>query len=571
MNLFLLDAIGPFFSGCEKGRRQNWSKIPFARFHDGDRLDEPRLAAVARDFDLFCARAAATGYNAITLDDIAHLSDSPDYPPVVRELTAAYRRCYKIFFAIAARHGLRVYLTSDLMFFPTQADEALREKMRRPEFLAELVRGLFREFPHLAGIIVRLGESDGRDVHGTFLSDLVIRTPAHCRAWIGALLEVCDAQQRDLVVRTWSVGAYHIGDLIWNRDTYHRVFESFTSDRLIVSIKFGETDFFRFLPLNPQFFRGHHRKLIELQARREYEGCGEFPSFIGPDYAAYRDQLRAGDANLAGIMVWCQTGGWTRFGRLTYLPDSSVWNEINTWVTLRLFRDNTDVAGAVADWCEANGFAAHAYDIQRLLQLSHEVIRELLYMDDFSSTKLFFRRLRLPPLWWVYWDQIMIGSAISRVMDCFVRDGRRQIRLADAALEKLARMHELAARCGLPAADIEFQRDTFEILAAARAYFFLPTHPAREHRIRELATAYAAKHPDRHYEIRLDFTPAKLGRRTIARAIKLLLRRQRGYRILDRIITLRLLAWLYPILRRRTSLFPDFASERAMGIDTVFK
>lgn len=570
MNLFLLDAIAPFFRGIEH-QRINWSKIPFAHFHEDGRLNEAKLATVTDDFEIFCARAAATGFNAITLDDIAHLSDSPDYASALRDLTAGYRRCFKNLFAIAARHGLRIYITSDLMFFPAAADESLREKMRMPEFLSGLVRGLLSEFPEIAGIIVRLGESDGRDVRGAFLSALVIRTPAECRRWIGALLEVCEAEQRDLVVRTWSVGAYHIGDLIWNRDTYFRVFESFRSDRLIVSIKYGETDFFRFLPLNPQFFRGHHRKLIELQARREYEGCGEFPSFIGPDYAAFRDQLRAGDANMAGIMVWCQTGGWTRFGRLTYLPGSSVWNEINTWVALRLFRDNTDVAGAVADWCDANGFAAHAYDIQRLLQLSHEVIRELLYMDDLSGTKLFFRRLRLPPLWWVYWDQIMIGSAISRVMDCFVRDGRRQLRIADAAMEKLARMHELAARCGLPAADIEFQRDTFEILAAARAYFFLPPHPAREQHLRELVATYTAKHPDRHYEVRLDFGPAKLKRRTISRAIKILLRDQRGYRIVDRIITLRLLSWLYPLLRRRTKLLPDFAHDRAMGIETIFK
>lgn len=88
MELFLIDAIGPFFRGTEQ-RRVNWSKIPFADFQRGGRLDEPRLAAVAGEFDAFCARAVATGYNAVTLDDVAHLADSPDDPGPLRGRTSA--------------------------------------------------------------------------------------------------------------------------------------------------------------------------------------------------------------------------------------------------------------------------------------------------------------------------------------------------------------------------------------------------------------------------------------------------------------------------------------------------
>lgn len=570
MELFLIDAIGPFFRGTPK-RRINWSKIPFADFQREGRLDEARLAGVETEFDLFCERAARLGFNAISLDDLAHLADSEAYSAATRALVAGYRRCFRGFFAIARRHGLRVFLTVDLMFFPRDADAGLRRKMAQPEFLAGCLEELFGAGFDLAGLIVRIGEADGLDVHDEFRSQLAIRTPGQCRRWIAALLAVCERRQRDLVVRTWSVGAYRIGDLIWNRDTYHRVFDGLRSDRLVVSMKYGETDFFRFLPLNPQFFRGPHRKLIEVQARREYEGCGEFPSFIGWDYQRYRDELAAGGANLAGIMVWCQTGGWTAFRRLTFLEGSSVWNEINTHVTLRIFREGMSAEAAIADWCRATDRGPCAYDVLWLLRLSDEVVHELFYIDDFARQKLFFRRLRVPPLLWIFWDQIVVNHALSRVLDCFVVDGPRQIRRGAAAMEKFGLMAVLARRCGLPEEDIVFQRDTFALLAEARRYFFRPAADASEGRLRELAHDYRLRHPERHYSVRLDFAPVPLRRRTLARILQVLIRRQRGYRWMDRIFTLRLLSWLYPLLRRRNAVVPDFASERAMGIDTIFK
>ncbi len=570
MNLFLIDAIGPFFRDTPQ-RRINWSKIPFADFQTDGKLDEARLAAVTDDLETFCERAAATGYNAITLDDVAHLADSPNYPQAIRELVAGYRRCFKNFFAIASRHGLKIYLTSDLMFFPAGANAALQKKIREPAFLAACLDELLATFPEIAGVIIRLGESDGLDVRDVFLSKLVIKTPAQTRAWIAALLAVCEESGRDLIVRTWSVGAYRIGDLIWNRDTLRRVFDGFESHRLIISMKYGETDFFRFLPLNPQFFRGRHRKIIELQARREYEGCGEYPSFTGWDYQRYRDQLREGGANIAGIMVWCQTGGWTTFRRLTFMESSSPWNEINTATTLKIFRDNMSAEAAIADWCLASGRGDSAYDVLQLLKLSDKVIRELLYIDDFAEQKIFFRRLRLPPLLWVFWDQIIVNHAMSRALDIFVGDGRRQIHRAAVALEKLERMRVLALRCGLPESDIVFERDTFQILAAAREYFFLPPAPEREQKLRDLVRTYQTAHPSRHYAVRLDFRPVSFKRHTLARIIRILVRRQRGYRWMDRIVTLRLLSWLYPLVRRRTAMLPDFVFDRAMGIDTIFK
>gem|GEM_PF-2464952 len=48
-------------------------------------------------------------------------------------------------------------------------------------------------------------------------------------------------------------------------------------------MKHGESDFFCRTPLNKACFRVKQAKISELQARREYQGAGEFPSYIGRD------------------------------------------------------------------------------------------------------------------------------------------------------------------------------------------------------------------------------------------------------------------------------------------------
>jgi hypothetical protein len=567
--IYLVDGIGPFFRGCDR-RRINWSKILFEDLQRDGTVDDAKFGQIGQDFDRFCAQAARAGFNGVTLDDVAHLADSPRYPGSVRGLIEGYRRNFAGLFRIAALHGLDVYLTTDVMYFHRDAPEAAgRTREDQARFLAGCLADVFASFEEVRGVIVRIGESDGLDVCDAFRSKLSIRTPGQCRRLLGALLPVCERHGRTLVFRTWSVGAYRIGDLIWNRVTFRRVFERLDSPNLVVSMKYGESDFFRHLPLNRHFFRGPQRKMIELQARREYEGCGEYPSFIGEDYERYRDELREGGARLAGVMVWCQTGGWTSFRRLTWVERSSVWNEINAWVTLRLFRDGMTCGEAVDDWCRAHDLGAFAHNIRPLLQLSAEAIHEGLYIDDFAEQKLFFRRLRVPPLLWVFWDQILVTPALSRLLDCFVRDGRRQMRRGESALARIAEMRRLAARSGLPHDDMDFMYDTFEVFAAARAYFFLPDTARQLERLHETARAYQAKHPV-HYAVRLEAHGMSIRRKGIQRILRLAFRRQRGYRWIDRLFTLRLLSLAYPLLKR-WRLVPALADRRAMGLDAVLR
>ncbi|MDZ4198169.1 MAG: hypothetical protein U1E27_02685, partial [Kiritimatiellia bacterium] len=74
--LFLLDAIGPFFRGYHE-KRINWSKIPFRSIETDGRIAPDRAAQIRVDFTRIADSAAALGFTALTLDDVAHLADEP--------------------------------------------------------------------------------------------------------------------------------------------------------------------------------------------------------------------------------------------------------------------------------------------------------------------------------------------------------------------------------------------------------------------------------------------------------------------------------------------------------------
>lgn len=570
--LCLVDAIGPFFCGYD-AHRVNWSKIPFQHLERNGQLDPNRFARVRTEFEQFAETVAGIGFTAITLDDIAHLTPFPAYPDALNERIGQYRAAYKTLFAIAASHKLQVYLTSDILFFNQWLDAALgNSTSRQITFFEQTLDRLFTDFTEISGVILRIGEADGLDVAGDFRSRLTIRTPAQARRWLRRLLPICECHNRTLIFRTWSVGAYPIGDLIWNRNTFRSVFNGLQSNHLVISMKYGETDFFRYLPLNKQFFRGGHRKIVEFQARREYEGFGEYPSYIGHDYEAYWKRLRTAD-NVVGAQVWCQTGGWSVFRRRTFLDPSSVWSEINTFVTLRIVRDGLSSDDALRAWWawRRGPDAAGAETLIEMMRLSDEVIKELLYIDDFATRKLYFRRLRVPPLLSVYWDHILINHAMRKILRGFVEDGERSIRQGEVALRKIEAMWELAEALDLPSDDIQFQYDTFEILAAAREYYFRPFTGDEAARCQALAAAYRRRYP-RRYSVHPDFTRVRIRKSQLRLLWRLLLRRQRGYRWVDRVFTIHALAVLHPILRRTQKWFvPAFVRDRAMGFDTVLR
>ncbi len=336
-------------------------------------------------------------------------------------------------------------------------------------------------------------------------------------------------------------------------------------------MKYGESDFFRYLSLNRQFFRIDLPKIIEFQARREYEGAGEYPSFIGWDCERYAKELAAA-SGVIGLSVWCQTGGWHGFRRLAFLDEDAVWIELNVAAAIGVVRDRLPVEAAVEKFVGAE----RARATLELLRRSDEVVRELLYIQEYAGQRLYFRRVRIPPLLQVYWDTIFINDATRKVLGHFVHDPERAIREGEAAFANFDRMEVCADVAGLPVEDVRFMRDTFRILLLARRYYLLPFEAELADEIEEAKRRYKKRWPRklRHrYRIKTSFAPTHVKRRTIAWVSRLVIRNRPEYRtVFDRLFTLRVLSWIYWLFRvRHRKAMPKFLRKSAMGVDVVFK
>ena len=570
MELFLIDAIGPFFRGYER-TRVNWSKIPFVHLADATPDDWVAIEGELRDL---ARQVSHQGYNAVTLDDLAHLAPHPLHEVEVADRIAFLRGKFaRIFDILQSEFGLRIYLTTDVLPMTPALVAAMGDSAAELEaYYVGLVRGILEDFPQLSGLILRVGESDGNDVQDSIRTQLHLRNAGEANRLLRVLLPEFEQRGKDLIFRTWTVGAYRIGDLIWHRGTLERTLEGIDSPNLIVSMKHGESDFFRYLPLNRAFFRVKQRKLLELQARREYEGAGEYPSFIGWDCERFAEELSRAE-NVVGISVWCQTGGWHRFRRRAYLEKNGrdIWIRLNTEAAITVFRHGRSADSTIENLL---GFERSSAALE-LLDHADTVIKELFYIGDFARQKLFFRRVRIPPLLHVYWDSLFINHGVRKVMGHFVGDPALALQGGERAAELFPRMIALASEARLPVDDIEHMSDFFHLVLLARRYYFLPFNESIAEQIRSEKSTYKLKWPaeDRQrYRIKVSFEPFPVKRRTLAFAVKFLLRRQRGYRWVDRIFTLYLSGIAFRLLRPRDpEAMPKFLRKSAMGVDALFK
>lgn len=570
MELALIDAIGPFFRAHPK-RKINWSKIPFAFLPTEGSGADACWEGIRRDMETFAARAAALGYNAATLDDVLHLSDHPWLEPEIRARNAFLRAEYRKLFAILRSHGMKVCLTSDFASVSPAVEARLQDNVDSAiAWFKEVLEACLADFPEIDGIILRIGESDGQDVKHDLRSRLYLRHTKEANRLLRGILPLFEKHRKRLIFRTWTVGIHFIGDLIWHHGRLASALKGIDSPALVLSMKYGESDFFRYLPINRHFFRTDLPKIVEFQARREYEGAGEYPSFVGWDCEAYAREL-AEARNLIGFSVWCQTGGWHGFRRRAFLEPSALWIELNAATILGIMRGSTVEESVAAFFGPERSAGA-----LELLRLADAAIRDLLYIREFARKKLFFRRVRVPPLLHIYWDSLFINEAVRTVMSHWVLDPEEALREGEAVFTHFGRMQELARELQLPEEDIAFMKDTFALILLARRYYFLPEDPALIAQIKAAKKAYKARWPRSHrprYRIRTGFSPFFLTRRTAAWVIRLVIRDRRGYRpVLDHLFSLRVLSWIYRLFRaRHEQAMPKFFRKTAMGIDSFFK
>jgi hypothetical protein len=279
-----------------------------------------------------------------------------------------------------------------------------------------------------------------------------------------------------------------------------------------------------------------------------------------------------GASNLVGFSVWCQTGGWHAFRRLAFLQPEGLWIELNAAVIARIMQHSLSVEAAVTGIVGEG----RSTDALELLRHADTAVRQILYIEDFAQQKLFFRRIRIPPLLHVFWDCIFFNDASRRMLGHLVRDPENAIRSGEAAFQNFPRMVALASKLDWPAEDIEFMQDTFRILLMARRYYFQPPDPAFEAEILAAKEAYKLRWPRpqrQRYRLRTSFEPLPIRMRTLRWLMAMVLRRKRGYRaVLDHLFTLRVLSWTWRLFRKRhEKSLPKLARKTAMGVDALFR
>ncbi len=547
--LYIIDGAGPFFSGfC--GEEINWSKIPFEKIEK--KISEPyryHVRTLAR-FEKFLIKAGEMGYNAVSMDDLAHIVSFDFYPDNLKDKISLFKSIMCDAIKLARKNGMKVFINTDIMFFNEHIEQRTGNKNYRiKELLREACEIAFIE-NEIDGIIFRIGESDGLDVKGDFRSRLVIKTPEQVREYLESLIGLFEKYDRLLIFRTWTVGIYKIGDLIWNRKTFLKAFESIRSVNFIISMKYGDTDFYDMVDLNPLFFATEHRKLLELQTRREREGFGNLPFFVGWQYEKYRDELKSTPA-ICGISVWCQTGGWTKKKDLTFIKNSSMWNELNTYAAIGIFRKNLDSQKILQKFFKNDKWI-------EFITLYHSTFLKILYIEGFSDKAIYFRRLRIPPLLWLFWDNVIINPLIIAL---FEFAGMERFKYP---ADEIKRLRSLGREIGHR--ETKFYCDTLKILSRCR---LIMVEKKKLKKLKKQASKFKSRYPDSfNFHIELSMK----NYRKYRPLYKLIFREKSEYRFIDRFF---LNGFVSAIIRaaveRNRNKTIEFARNQAMGIKEIFK
>lgn len=562
--LYIIDTSSPFFSEHED-TVVNWSKVPYASLERRGEIRRKRRKRIRRNFDQYIRAVAAMGYTAVSVDDLCHLVAFDFYSKRFAAKIRRYRLYLRKLFAAAKARGLKVFITTDSMFSNAAIERRTGSRLRDMiAFMSDAFEKLFTDEPLVDGIIIRSGEADGVDVEGDFLSTLVIRTAAGARRYLAGVLPVFEKHGKLCIYRTWTVGAYRIGDIMWNEATYHRVFGGLSAKQLIVSMKYGESDFYRYLPLSRYFFIDDGiQKLVELQTRREYEGFGEYPSFVGWMYRTYADLLKHAPG-FSGIYVWCQTGGWSVSRNYTFLKQTSVWNELNTFATIKIFRDGWQVRRAVAAFFHGRDIDA----VMEFLSICEEAVLNILYDPSFSASPLYFNRTRLPPLIHVFWDHVTVTKAVAALSRRVVENPEKVIADAKAVLARMKGLKALAKAADIPYR-AKFHYRTFKMLFRVKKALYLPQPDEKIEKLIARAEKYHRRYPEGYrFKIDPDINGASP---VVAGALRLFVRPRRRYRILDRMLFNRISsrAVTAATLLIRGHL-PDFADRQGMPLSAFF-
>ena len=285
-----------------------------------------------------------------------------------------------------------MYAMSDLILFPKRLIEkygiektfgnpsdSLTEKLLRFQ-----VREMFKQFPQMDGIVVRIGE--------TYLEDAPfhkgnIQNKDNADKTVLPLMnilrdEICVKLNKKLIFRTW-----------WIFDTDIKKYEYISEkvephNNLIISIKHCEGDFHRGNTFSKVLGLGRHQQMVEVQCAREYEGKGAFPNYVSKgvidgfeehEYRKKNDQISNlkdlyATGKMVGMWTWSRGGGWEG-----PYPKSELWCELNAWVMAQWANNPTE--------SEASIFDRYALKVLKLNKKDAAKFRRIALLSDSATLR----------------------------------------------------------------------------------------------------------------------------------------------------------------------------------------
>jgi hypothetical protein len=468
-------------------------------------VDKAAVARIAAQFRQLVDHALAEGYNGVVLpgflEYVTFAGVGGVYPAGDRHIDRA--RAMVAAFGPVWRYahdvGMKVYFGTDMLALSPPLQRYLERRFGGlatddPRFWTVYqagLRELFTALPYADGLVIRVGEGGAayRFPGWDYTSRIAVKTPASVRAMLRALLAVAGEGGRDVIFRTWTIGVGSIGDLHTNPQRYEQVLGGIDDPHLIVSTKYCLGDYYSYLPFNGTLKVGGQRRIVELQARREFEGFGSLPNDLGTLHQEALRTLLAANPHIEGIWTWSQMGGPLRAGPRTLYLRAGFWQlfDLNVYTAARLAADpDADPAQLSADWIRQTFSTdpATVRTIGQVLAMSRQAITKGLYIGPYAQRTVKALGLEPPPMMWIFeWDIVTGDSAVLDSIYAVSRDHLDEaIREGDEATATVRRMR-LLLNATDPAAwrdpaqrqafsdTLDYEADLFGTLAAYRTMF----------------------------------------------------------------------------------------------------
>lgn len=373
------------------------------------------------------AELKALGYNGLVIYESTALSGVKNLDSItsdeLRRWVSARADHISQTIHNARNAGLAVYLSYDALVLPTHevdrnvtglcckgkpqtlcpaSDQAL-------ELSASALEAMLNRWPNIDGIVFRFGDTDAQRLPHLVGND--IYTP-HCPrcsqfgraeralAFIHRMHKlVVEGTDKRLIVRAWNVRPNGMHDV---PELAGRIAENLPGDpkddRLVLSFKFTQTDFWRYQRWNPSsLVCGDRPIMYELQCQREFEGKGGVPNWQAPlwrdgcpemahlDGEVHGLAEAADQVNLVGLWAWVRGGGWGG-----PFVKNEQWIDANVYAVPHLADDpKADTHKLAERWARDrlgldDESAGH---VVRLMEDSPGFIRQAFYIGPFAASR----------------------------------------------------------------------------------------------------------------------------------------------------------------------------------------